>query len=94
MRSWRGWPDGSEPSHAEHIGTINRCFGKDSVSDICIALKMADDDWRRRKPKSCALGHRSRCASACASCGWGEDGLVRGRHADGISHRLSYYALP
>ncbi len=33
------------PTYGEHAGTINRCFGKDSVSDICIALKMADDDW-------------------------------------------------
>ncbi len=33
------------PAYGEHRETINRCFGKDSVSDICIALKMADDDW-------------------------------------------------
>jgi enoyl-CoA hydratase len=33
------------PSYFDHIHVLNKCFAKDHVTDICIALKMADDDW-------------------------------------------------
>ncbi|MDV6333124.1 enoyl-CoA hydratase/isomerase family protein [Asticcacaulis sp. 201] len=33
------------PSYAEHLATINQCFAKPTVTDICLALKMADEDW-------------------------------------------------
>ena len=50
----------------EHAEIINRCFAKTSVTDICIALKMADDDWataqaevlRTRSPLSLSVSLR------------------------------------
>ena len=33
------------PSYHEHVEVMNRCFGKADMTGICLALKMADDDW-------------------------------------------------
>lgn len=33
------------PSYAEHLDIINHCFSRPTITDICLALKMADDDW-------------------------------------------------
>jgi len=33
------------PAYAEHLDIINHCFSRPTVTDICLALKMADDDW-------------------------------------------------
>ncbi|MFT4075813.1 MAG: enoyl-CoA hydratase/isomerase family protein [Asticcacaulis sp.] len=33
------------PVYAEHLNIINHCFSRPTVTDICLALKMADDDW-------------------------------------------------
>jgi enoyl-CoA hydratase len=33
------------PAYAEHLDIIRRCFSRPTVTDICLALKMADDDW-------------------------------------------------
>lgn len=33
------------PSYADHIEVMNRCFAKSDMTGICLALKMADDDW-------------------------------------------------
>ena len=35
----------TKPAYAEHMEIINRCFGKATVTDIIIALKMDDGDW-------------------------------------------------
>ena len=34
-----------EPVYAEHLDIINHCFSRPTITDICLALKMADDDW-------------------------------------------------
>ncbi len=33
------------PAYAEHLDIINHCFSRPTITDICLALKMADDDW-------------------------------------------------
>jgi len=33
------------PSWAEHVEVMNRCFARPTMTDICLALKMADDEW-------------------------------------------------
>jgi len=33
------------PTYAEHLDIINHCFSRPTITDICLALKMADDDW-------------------------------------------------
>ena len=33
------------PSYADHIEVMNRCFSRADMTGICLALKMADDDW-------------------------------------------------
>ena len=33
------------PSYHDHVEVMNRCFGKADMTGICLALKMADDDW-------------------------------------------------
>lgn len=33
------------PDYAEHLDIINHCFSRPTITDICLALKMADDDW-------------------------------------------------
>lgn len=33
------------PNYAEHLEIINHCFSRPTITDICLALKMADDDW-------------------------------------------------
>ena len=33
------------PSYAEYLDIINHCFSRPTITDICLALKMADDDW-------------------------------------------------
>lgn len=33
------------PAYAEHLDIINHCFSRPTVTDICLALKTADDDW-------------------------------------------------
>jgi enoyl-CoA hydratase len=33
------------PGYAEHLDIINHCFSCPAITDICLALKMADDDW-------------------------------------------------
>ncbi|CAM3135034.1 enoyl-CoA hydratase/isomerase family protein [Asticcacaulis taihuensis] len=33
------------PAYAEHLDTINHCFSRPTITDICLALKMADNDW-------------------------------------------------
>ena len=53
----------AEPAYADHREVIDRCFGKDSVTDICLALKLDDSDWAeaqaailgRRSPLSCCV---------------------------------------
>lgn len=35
------------PLYAEHLDIINHCFSRQTITDICLALKMADDDWAR-----------------------------------------------
>lgn len=55
-----------EATFAEHREVINRCFGKASMTDICLALKMDDSEWAetqaeilgRRSPLSCAVSLR------------------------------------
>jgi enoyl-CoA hydratase len=51
------------PSYAEHLDIINHCFSRPTITDICLALKMADEDWataqadilRTRSPLSMAV---------------------------------------
>ncbi|CAL4866939.1 1,4-dihydroxy-2-naphthoyl-CoA synthase [Asticcacaulis sp. MM231] len=31
--------------YAEHLDVIHHCFSRPTITDICLALKMADDDW-------------------------------------------------
>ena len=38
-----------QPSWLDHTEVMDRCFARDHVSDIAIALKMADDDWATRQ---------------------------------------------
>ncbi len=33
------------PVYAEHLDVINHCFSRPTITDICLAMKMADDDW-------------------------------------------------
>lgn len=33
------------PTYAGHLDIINHCFSRPTITDICLALKMADDDW-------------------------------------------------
>jgi enoyl-CoA hydratase len=33
------------PVYAEYLDIINHCFSRSTITDICLALKMADDDW-------------------------------------------------
>ncbi len=33
------------PAYAEHLDIINHCFLRPTITDICLALKMTDDDW-------------------------------------------------
>ena len=33
------------PAYVEHLDIINHCFSRPTITDICLALKMADDDW-------------------------------------------------
>ena len=33
------------PGYVEHLDIINHCFSRPTITDICLALKMADDDW-------------------------------------------------
>jgi enoyl-CoA hydratase len=33
------------PAYAEHLDIINHCFSRPTITDIYLALKMADDDW-------------------------------------------------
>ena len=33
------------PAYAEHLDIINHCFSRPTITDICLALKMDDDDW-------------------------------------------------
>ncbi len=52
-----------EPAYAEHREVMDRCFGKDSVTDICLALKLDDSNWAeaqaailgKRSPLSCSV---------------------------------------
>ncbi|MGZ3297538.1 MAG: enoyl-CoA hydratase/isomerase family protein [Asticcacaulis sp.] len=54
-------------SYAEHMEIINRCFGKDTMTDIVIALKMDDSEWAqdqadilaRRSPLSMSVSLRA-----------------------------------
>ncbi|MFT4091151.1 MAG: enoyl-CoA hydratase/isomerase family protein [Asticcacaulis sp.] len=54
------------PSYAEHIEAINRIFGKPTLTDIALALKLEDSDWAQhqgevlatRSPLSMAVAHR------------------------------------
>lgn len=54
------------PSYAEHIEAINRIFGKPTLTDIALALKLEDSDWAQhqgevlatRSPLSLAVAHR------------------------------------
>jgi enoyl-CoA hydratase len=54
------------PAYAEHREVMNRCFSKDSMTDICLALKLDDSDWAeaqaavlsRRSPLSCSVALR------------------------------------
>lgn len=56
----------SAPSYAEHIEAINRIFGKPTLTDIALALKLEDSDWAQhqgevlatRSPLSLAVTHR------------------------------------
>jgi len=34
-----------QATYVEHLDIINRCFARPTVTDICLALKMADDEW-------------------------------------------------
>lgn len=36
-------------SYGEHLEAINRIFGKSSLPDICIALKLEDSDWAQHQ---------------------------------------------
>ncbi|UDF03253.1 enoyl-CoA hydratase/isomerase family protein [Asticcacaulis sp. AND118] len=38
-----------EPSYTEHLEAINRIFGKASMADIAIALKLEDTDWAQHQ---------------------------------------------
>jgi enoyl-CoA hydratase len=33
------------PAYAEHLDIINHCFLRPTITDICLVLKMTDDDW-------------------------------------------------
>lgn len=51
------------PAYAEHREIIDRCFGRGTVTDICLALKLDDSDWAdaqgeilaKRSPLSCCV---------------------------------------
>ena len=53
----------AEPAFADYREVIDRCFGKDSVTDICWALKRDNSAWAdaqavilgRRSPLSCCV---------------------------------------
>ena len=45
------------PSYGDHIEVMNRCFAKSDMTGICLALKMADDDWATEQ--ACILAKRS-----------------------------------
>ena len=45
------------PSYGDHIEIMNRCFAKSDMTGICLALKMADDDWATEQ--ACILAKRS-----------------------------------
>lgn len=38
-----------EPSYTEHLEAINRIFGKATLADIAIALKLEDSDWAQHQ---------------------------------------------
>ncbi|ADU13696.1 enoyl-CoA hydratase/isomerase family protein [Asticcacaulis excentricus] len=38
-----------EPSYTEHLEVINRIFGKATLADIAIALKLEDSDWAQHQ---------------------------------------------
>lgn len=35
----------AKPGYVEYLDIINHCFSRPTITDICLALKMADDDW-------------------------------------------------
>ncbi len=54
------------PAYAEHREVMDRCFAKDNMTDICLALKLDDSDWAeaqaaivaKRSPLSCCVALR------------------------------------